>query len=127
MIVRAILTNWRNRLVYAFLQVWCSRMIFPEEYKTCARTPKRLVRGGGDDITIQKRIVQFIGGDEATEVSYIPHDPCVNTVGNSSNESIIPISRISRSSTNDKVRFEFFSLGSKFDIIDGTSVRMTSV
>jgi len=125
--VRTTLASGEDGIVDTLLKVRSIWIIFFEENQAGTGATKSFVCSGGNNVAIIKRIIQLLGSNETRGVSDVSHEPCTLLVGNLTKLSIIPVAWISRSTTDDKTRLEYFSLLSKAGVVDEVSVGSDSI
>lgn len=74
--MRTTLASREDSVIDTFLEILTILEIFAEEDQPSTRTTKSLVCGGGNNITILKRIVKLLSSDQSTRVRNIRHEPC---------------------------------------------------
>lgn len=124
-VVGATLACREDRIVDTLLKILSLVAVLAEENQTSTRTTKSLVsvyvfrlakgnavvenediRSSGDDITVLEGVGKLPGGDETTCVSDVRHEERSMFVGNGTESSIIPVTRVGRSTTDDQFGLE---------------------
>ena len=90
-----------DSIVDAFFKILGILEVLAEEDEASARTTKRLVRGSGDYIAVVERAVEDLCSDESRCVCHVAEEPCAFPFGSSLEVSIVPVTGIRRSATND--------------------------
>lgn len=143
LVVWATLTSREHSIVDALLEVLIVLAVFPEEDHTCSGATKRLVtkwtqsrpkanawghsRCGGDNITILKRVVQFLRCDQPACVSDIRHHISALPVTNGLDRGVIPVSGISGSTADNQTGLENLCLLGQGLVIDELRRRVKSI
>ena len=89
-------------------------------------TPKDL-RCGSHDIARVERVIEFPSGNQSARVSDVGHKESAMLIRRCSKLSVIPIPRVSRSTTNDQFWFEETGLGGQRIIVDQVRFTMYTI
>ena len=76
------------------------------------------LRGGGDNIAILERIVEYLGRDKTACVRNISHQERAMFVRRLAEVRIVPVTRVRGSTTNDKTGLEDTRLLSETAVVD---------
>lgn len=79
-------------------------LVLSEEDQTSSGSSERLVSGRADDITVLERRVLLTGSNETGDVSHVREEVRTVGVGDLSETGVVPVSRVSRSTTDDQSR-----------------------
>lgn len=120
------LASREDSVINALLEVFRILEILPEEDETSTRTTESLVaaimlapnkeifkRGArcrGDDITVFEGVVQLLRSNETTGVCNICHEPGAFPCSGLLEVLVIPVTRVSRGTTNNQTGLEDLGL-----------------
>ena len=125
--MRTTLTSRENGVIDTFLEVRSIREILAEEDQPCTRTTKCLVRGGSDNITIFEGVVQLLSCYQPTGMRNVRHKPGAFPLCYLLQCTVVPIPRVRGCTTDNKTRFEDFSLGVEPSVVDEVRGRCSGV
>ena len=100
-IVRTALQTGEHRVVDLALEV---ALVLAEEDHAGARTAQRLVRRRRHNIAVLERVRRFARRHQTADVRHVHHHDRTARVRHLANPSVIPLTRIRRSSANDHLR-----------------------
>mmetsp|Transcript_6653 Transcript_6653/g.14717 ORF Transcript_6653/g.14717 Transcript_6653/m.14717 type:complete len:320 (+) Transcript_6653:358-1317(+) len=115
MLVGSSLKSGENGLVNLVLE---STFVTTEEDHTGTRSTERLVGSGGDYITVLKGRLLLLGSHKSRNVSHIHHEKSTVVISNLTEASIVPITRIGRSPSNNHGRLEKGGITLQLIIVD---------
>lgn len=124
-IVWSTLASWEDSGVDTGLDICL--LVLSEEDHTSTRTSEGLVGGSSDDITEFEWRVLFTGSDKTGDVSHITQEISTLTIGDLSKSSVIPISWVCGTTTDQKTWFEEVGVSLKLWVINVTGSRVDSV
>lgn len=124
-VVGTSLASRENGLVDPLLEV--GFLVLSEEDHTGSGTTQGLVGGGGDYITVVERRALLTGGDETGDVGHVAHEVRLVGVGNLSKPGVVPVSRVSGSTTHDESRLVEVGVGVQLLIVNQVSLGVDSV
>lgn len=91
---------------YSKIEFIKDSLIFSAKDHARARSTERFVSSSGNNISIVKRIVEFLSSHETTDVSHISKEIGTNLIANISESLVVKITRISRETSNNNLRLE---------------------
>jgi len=120
--VRTSLTHREDGGVDALLEV--ESLTLPEEDHTTARSTKRLVGGGGHNVSVVEWALADVAGDEARDVGHVAEEEGTTGVSDSAKASIVPLTWVGRATTEKELWAEKHGLLLELVVVDETSVRV---
>lgn len=125
----------KDGLVDALFEVGMVGTVLSEEHEPGTRTTEGLVpastvstesgrrrvsdlRGGGDDMAMLERAVEFLGGDETADVGDVGHEIGTLLVTDVSEPAIVPVTGVRRGTADDEPGLEYLGLLLEAGVVD---------
>lgn len=124
-VVGSTLTSREDGLVDTLFQI--RLLVLSEEDQTGSRTSQGLVSGGRDDITILEGRVLLASGDQTRDMGHVAQQVRTVAVGDLSQSLVVPVSRVSGSTTDDQSGLVKTGVGGQLLVVDQTGSRGDSV
>mmetsp|Transcript_5080 Transcript_5080/g.12116 ORF Transcript_5080/g.12116 Transcript_5080/m.12116 type:complete len:363 (-) Transcript_5080:194-1282(-) len=104
-----------------------STSVLAEEDHTSTGSTKGLVGGSGDNVADFKGRSLFASGDQSRNVSHIHHQQGTVGIGNFTEFSVVPVTWVGGSTSNDKSWLEETGMLSQLFVVDQSSFRADTV
>ena len=93
-------------------------LVFAEEDQSRPWASQTLVRRGCDNVGVFEGVVHYVGGNETTDVCHVHQQVSTNAVCDLAKARIVPLSGVSRGTSDEDLRLEDCSLGFKLVVVN---------
>lgn len=126
-IVGTTLASGEYSLVNALLEVLRILQILPEEDQARSRATEGLMRCSSNNVTELEGVVKLLCSNETARMRHITHEECTLGVGDVTKPLVVPVARVSGSTTNDETGLEELCLLGEVFIVDKMSFGVDTV
>ena len=102
-------------------------LVLSEEDQTGSGTSERLVRRGGDDVAELEGRVLLTGSNETGDVGHVAEEVSALLVGDLSQSSVVPVSRVGGTTADEESRLVQVGVGLELLVVDDTGRGVDSV
>ena len=142
--MRAALARGEDGFVYTLLKVLRVLTVLAEEDETSTGATEclvpantlsdnlegkfvRILRGGGDDITVLEGVSELASSNKTAGVGDIGHQECAVLVSGSAESGVVPVTGVCRCTTNDETGLEQFCLRGESFVVDELGRRVKAI